>query len=81
MKIQIFDKNSGSIIGYIDVGDMNTRLQSFEDQQKKKGEKEVGTHMLMLYVKGIFIKMEYPLAMFPTTGKYVHVHVLQYYSI
>ena len=77
MKIQeslVFDSKSGNIIGYVDVGDMNMQLKNFEaNLEEKAQEKEVATHMLMLYVRGIFTKMEYPLAQFPTTGTYLDI--------
>ena len=72
MKVQenlVFDNDSGNIIGYVNVGDINSMLKSFESQLKDEApEKEVATHMLVLYVRGIFLKMEYPLAQFSTTG-------------
>ena len=79
MKIQeslVFEKESGNIIGFINTGDMNSKLKSFEAQIKDKAqENEVATHMLALCVRGIFLKLEYPLAQFPTAG------ILELYSL
>jgi hypothetical protein len=73
MRIQeslVFDKNSSNIIGYVNLGDINMRLKNLEATlEKGTEEKEVATHMLVLYIRGILTKIEYPLAQFPTTGK------------
>ena len=65
----VFDNSSGNVIRFVDVGDMNNKLKCFESNVKSQiFKKEVATHMLMMYVRGVFVKMEYPLAQFPTTG-------------
>jgi hypothetical protein len=72
MKIQeglVFDAESGHITGYVDTGDMNTMFKCFEVCMKGKDDhhsKSVATHMLAVCVRGIFLKMDYPLAQFPT---------------
>ena len=65
----VFDVGTGNIIGYVDSGDMNSKFKSFEEYvMEKSHEKEVATHMLTLCVRGIFMKMDYPIGYFPTTG-------------
>ena len=89
MKIQeglVFDKENGSIVGFVDTGDMNAKLKSFEAQvtSKEVQEKEVATHMLALYVRGIFLKLEYPIAQFPYMLAFMYMsysfiaHIVQY---
>ena len=65
----VFDTESGTVIGYVDTGDINLKLKDFEARVKgKTHESEVATHMLTLYVRGIFTNLGYPLAQFPTAG-------------
>jgi hypothetical protein len=71
MRIQeslVFDKSGGNIVGYVDVGDMNSHLKKFETKLEEDEARSVATHMLVLYVRGIMTKLEYPIAQFPTTG-------------
>lgn len=80
----VFDVDKGNIIGFVDTGilisygymyelitgDLNTRLKSFEDHVMDVAHKEdeVATHMLAVCVRGIFMKLDYPIGQFPTTG-------------
>lgn len=81
MKIRedlVFNKATGEIIGFVDYGE-----QSFDDrfadlrEQCKKGskikEKTIATHMLALMVRGIFFKMDIPIAQFSTTGVLIFI--------
>ncbi len=65
----VFD-HSGEVIGFVDVGDINSRIQALEAQCRGEPEEEVATHMLTLMVRGIQIKLEVPFAHFSTTGQY-----------
>lgn len=66
----VFDDESGNIVGFVNVGDIYEKLKRFESSLKgEEFENEVATHMLTIHVRGIFFKMEYPLANFPTSGK------------
>ena len=71
MKIReglVFDNATGNIIGFVDTGDMNNMLSSFEAEVK--GEKEsqgIATHMLAVCVRGIFLKLDHPLGQFSTS--------------
>ena len=74
MKIReglVFDNVTGSMIGYVDTGNINSMLKSFEAQVKGEDEpkQEVATHMLAVCVRGIFMKLDYPLGQFATTCK------------
>lgn len=46
----------------------NNKLRDFEQHCKGKKTDEIATHMLMLMIRGIFIKMQFPHAQFPTRG-------------
>jgi hypothetical protein len=64
----VFDNATGNIVGYVDTGDMNQLLKSFESNLKgqKEPPKEVATHMLAVCVRGIFLKLDFPLGQFST---------------
>lgn len=72
MKIReglVFDNATGNIIGYVDTGDINKKLKSFEEQLKgEESDQEIATHMLTVCVRGIFFKLDYPLGQFSTTS-------------
>ncbi len=55
---------SGEVIRFVDVGDINSRIQALEAQCRGEPEEEVATHMLTLMVRGILIKLELPLLTF-----------------
>lgn len=66
MKIReglVFNNETGLIIGYVHTGDLNTKFKSFEAHllSGEELEEEVATHMLAICVRGIFVKLEYPL--------------------
>ena len=63
----VFDR-SGEVIGYTDTGDINNKLRSLEHRCKGVEQDEIATHMLTLMVTGMFIKLQFPYAQFPTTG-------------
>ena len=75
MKIReglVFDKDTGNIIGFVNTGDMNELLRSFEVELKgqKEPKRDVATHMLAVCVRGIFLKLDYPLGQFSTTSMF-----------
>ena len=67
----VYDKTGVYMHGFVNLGDINQKLLKLE-QEIDGGEANVqlATHtcMLTLMVRGIFIKLEYPYASFPTTG-------------
>ena len=72
MKIQedlVYDKTGCHLHGFINLGDVNDKLQELE-QHAESGKPLVqfATHMLTLMVRGIFTKLEFPYASFPTPG-------------
>ena len=66
MKIKdklVYDKNSGNVIGWIDLGDFNNEIAAME---REAHSPTVATHMLLFMVRGIFSSLQFPLAQFPT---------------
>ena len=75
MKIRedlVFNKSTGEIVGFVNYGrNFDDRFGELREQSKKQielTEKSVATHMLALMVRGIFFKIDIPIAQFPTTG-------------
>lgn len=58
----VYDKHSGHIIGFTDLGDMNEQIDKL-DAVDKLGD--VATYMLVFMVRGLFIRIAFPYAQFP----------------
>ena len=65
----VFDK-SGEIIGFVDTGDVNNKIRSLENFCNGESHDTIASHMLTLMVRGIFIRLDFPYAQFPTSGTY-----------
>ena len=72
MKIRedlVYDKTGVYVHGFVNLGSVNEQLLKLEkDLSSDKPPLELATHMLTLMVRGVFIKLEFPYASFPTTG-------------
>ena len=58
---------AGAVIGFVNVGDINTHLQTFA-QSLSSDNKTMGTiasTMLVVMVRGLFSQLKYPYAQFP----------------
>ena len=68
----VFDKHTRELIGSIDFGEINNILDRLEchcgidDNDTPVTENDIATHMLQFMVRGIFIKLEFPIACIPT---------------
>ena len=58
---------TGSLIGFVNMGDVNTHLQAFEKslsgEQRNRGT--LASTMLVFMVRGLFSRLEYPYVQFP----------------
>lgn len=72
MKIRedlVYDKNSGHIIGLTSLGDIGDLLSEMEQKcQGNTTHPPVSQYILVLMVRGIFLKLEFPYAHFATRG-------------
>ena len=63
----VYQKHTGELVGFADLGDVNNHLLAFE--RTVKGEKKVmpplAKSMLVLMVKGLFTPLKYAYAQFP----------------
>ncbi len=65
MKIQsnlVFEKSTGELIGFLDLGDPDVNYANLEKVEK------LATHVLAFIVRGVAVKLEFPLAHFATDG-------------
>ena len=79
MKIQedlVYDKTGQRLHGFVNLGDVNSDLQKLECQVAGDTipSESIATHMLTLMVRGIFFKMEFPYANFPTQDNIYVLH-------
>ena len=78
MKIKeglVYDKHECKIKGFIDLGDINNHLMIFENSitdtsnhNSSTNTLPVAKQMLTFMVRGIFIKLNFPYAQYPTVG-------------
>ena len=63
----IFDKHSGMLIGYTDLGDINMHLLRFEDSMKNDTppEPQIAKSMMVFMVRGLFTRLQFPYVQFP----------------
>ena len=73
----VYDKTGESLHGFVNLGDVNNQLQELEKQTNTgKPHDSFATQMLSVMVRGIFLKLEFPYASFPTQGIYMYCTVL-----
>ena len=70
MKIKenlIYDKFSGEIVGFTQLGEINNELLKLErDCKSDMDHPPLAKHLLVLMVRGIFFKLDFPYAHFGT---------------
>jgi hypothetical protein len=67
----IYDKHDCRIIGFVDLGGVNSSLESFEQSLSEPSNPvapSVAKQMLVFMVRGLFIKLCFPYAQYPTQG-------------
>ena len=65
----VYDKTGESLHGFVNLGDVNDQLQQLEKlADTGKPYECFATQMLTLMVRGVFMKLEFPYASFPTQG-------------
>ena len=66
-----WDKYSGELIGFVDLGDINTNYATL------RNVKELATHVLVFLVKSIVNPLSFIIATFATTGISTHAYILE----
>ena len=64
----VYDKHSGSVIGFVNLGDSNNHLLRFERSLENNEHMDGGVlakSMLVMMVRGLFTSLRFPYAQFP----------------
>ena len=62
----VYNKHSGAVVGFANLGDTNTHLLQFESIVAGGGEaRTLAKTMFVLMVRGLFIRLQFPYAQFP----------------
>ena len=75
MKIKenlVYNKYSGLIVGYVDLGDPKTNFVSFLDPQN------LATHMLVFYIRGLTSDLKFEFGYFGTRDITAHQLMMQF---
>ena len=88
MKIRddlVYDRSGSRLHGFVNLGDVNNELLEMEQRALcDKPHDHIASQVLTLMVRGIFIKLEFPYATFPTQGTsimYLHKSGVCAYSV
>ena len=64
----VYDKRAGALIGFSNLGDINTHLFQFQSRLEKDADSTVlAKTMLVFMVRGLFSNLEFPYAQFACT--------------
>ena len=65
----VYDKNTGDLIGYCNLGDINNHLTQLERQYSNKTQStNLATTIMVLMIRGLFNSFTFPYASFPTSN-------------
>ena len=60
----VYNKHTGELVGFVNLGGVVNDLMQLNNQHKVS----LASSVFVLMVKGLFIRLEFPYASFPTTG-------------
>ena len=65
-----FDKHTGNLVGYSDLGEVNNLLSEYEDHFDKTGAtpRPLSKCMLVFMIRGLFTSMKFPYVQFPAVS-------------
>ena len=69
----VYDKYSGQLTGYVDLGDPDVNYSSFKDQN------DLATHVLAYYVRGLASDLKFELGYFGTKDVTAHQIMLTFW--
>ena len=63
----VYDKHTGGLIGFVNVGDINSHLLAFEQSLSSTSttQQDLATTMMMFMVQGLFTALSFPYVQFP----------------
>lgn len=63
----VYDKHTGEMTGFVDLGDANNQMLVFQHSIERNDVTPVlANSMMVVIVRGIFTKLRYPYALFPS---------------
>lgn len=71
MKIKegiVYNKHECRVIGFVNFGNTNNDLLAFERSLNQDSDLPVASHMLVFLVRGVFIRLKFPYAQYPTNS-------------
>ena len=78
MKIKenlVYDKYSGQLVGYVDLGDPETNYASFKDPDS------LATHVLVFYIRGLASDLKFDSGYFGTRDVTAHQLLMQFWKV
>ena len=69
----MYDKHTGNLIGYTNLGEVNNHLLAFESSIQGNADHppDPAKSMLVFMVKGLFTDLKYPYAQFSCTKLFI----------
>lgn len=65
----VYDKHSGRMVGFVDLGDVNNHLSAFERRVESNSQAEsVAKSMVAVMVRGLFTPLRFPYTQFPCSS-------------
>ena len=67
----VYDKNSGALIGFANLGEINSHLLQFQasvESDTSTSNEQLAKTMLVFMVQGLFSSLEFPYVQFPCTA-------------
>ena len=65
----VYDKHTGSLTGYSDMGDVNNLFAELEEEKKSSvSRRPLAKCVLVFMVRGLFNRLKFPYVHFPTTS-------------
>ena len=60
----VYDKHSGELIGFMNLGDMNNHLIRLQEATEEEKIKALAKSLLVIMVRGLFSSLQFPYAQF-----------------
>ena len=65
----VYDKHSGRLVGFVDLGNINNHLARFEESlSEDESTPSLANSMIAFMVKGLFTTLKFTYAQFPCTS-------------
>ena len=66
----VYDKHDGSLIGFVNIGNINNQILEFKTMMKSGGgSPSLASTMMMFMVRGLLHKFDYPYTQFASGSR------------